>query len=60
VFYWSCVILMFMHAKKIKHSLLKLLVNCFIEKIELRNEAGTGFDFIVCCGSSAVESLDYT
>jgi hypothetical protein len=49
-----------MHAKIIKHSLAKLLVNCFIERTELRNEAGTGCDSSVCCGPlSAVDSLDY-
>jgi len=51
VFYWSCVILMFMHAKILKHSLVNLLDNCFIDRIELRNEAGTGCDTIVCCSS---------
>lgn len=60
MFYWSCVILMFMHAKILKHSLVKLLDNCFIDRNELRNEAGTGCDSIVCCSSlSAVDSLDY-
>jgi len=51
---------MFMHAKILKYSLVKLLDNCFIERIELRNEAGTACDSIVCCGSlSALDSLDY-
>lgn len=58
MFYWSCVILMFMHAKIIKLSLVKLLVNCFIERIELRNVSETSCNSIVCCGSlSAVDSL---
>jgi hypothetical protein len=49
-----------MHAKEIKHSLVKLLDDCFIERIEVRNEEGTGCNSIVCCGSlSAVDSLDY-
>jgi hypothetical protein len=50
----------YMHAKILKHSLVKLLDNCFIDRIELRNEAGTGCDSIVCFSSlSAVDSLDY-
>jgi hypothetical protein len=51
---------MFLHAKIIKHSVVKLLDSCFIERIELHNEAGTGCDLIVCCGTlSALGSLDY-
>jgi len=60
VFYWSCVILTFMNAKVIKHVVVKLLDNCFIERIELHNEAGKGCDSIVYCGSlSAVDILDH-
>lgn len=42
---------MFLHAKIIKHSVVKLLGSCFIERIELHNEAETGCDLIVCCGT---------
>jgi hypothetical protein len=51
---------MFMHAKISKHILVKLLDDCFIQRVKLRNEEGTGCTSIVCCGSlSAVDSLDY-